>query len=254
MALAADLLQKIQFDNFVVIDLETTGLDPTTDKIIEIGVIRYVNGEEKETFESLVNPDVPIPDFITKLTGITDADVSSSPVIDDIFDSLSTFIGNSPIIGHQINFDAAFIEYHLRNKYNDFSNWDNDAQRFKYLTNIRMDTLFLSRIFLPFLHRFKLGTVAAYFGIDLERAHRAIDDARATARIFLELTERVFACDTQLLRLIIRLLYRNSARVKNFFQPILDTKLNQNLEVSPASIAEDRISKISVLTFFKSGV
>jgi predicted DnaQ family exonuclease/DinG family helicase len=239
MTLAADLLRKINYDNFVVIDLETTGLDPTTDKIIEIGVIRYVDGKEKEIFETLVNPDVEIPDFITKLTGIKDKDVASSPKINDIFDSLSSFIGNSPIIGHQINFDAAFLEYQLRNNYNDFSNWDNDSQRFKYLTNIRMDTLFLSRIFLPFLQRFKLGTVAAYFDIDLERAHRAIDDARATGNIFLELTERVFACDAQLLRLIIRLLYRNSARVKNYFQPILDTKLNENVEYTPASIAED---------------
>ncbi|MEE9117760.1 MAG: exonuclease domain-containing protein, partial [Calditrichia bacterium] len=239
MALTSDLLRRIKYDNFVVVDLETTGLDPTEDRIIEIGVVRYVDGQEKETFETLVNPDVPIPDFITKLTGITDKDVLKSPQINEVFDSLSLFIGNSPIIGHQINFDAAFLEYHLRIKYNDFGDWDSESQRFKYLTNIRMDTLFLSRIFLPFLQRFKLGTVAAYFGIDLERAHRAIDDARASGKIFLELTERVFACDLQSLRLIIRLLYRNSARVKNYFQPILDTKLNQNIEISPATIPED---------------
>jgi len=239
MPLPADLLRKIKYDNFVVVDLETTGLDPTVDRIIEIGVVRYIDGQEKDTFETLVNPGIPIPDFITKLTGITDKDVANSPKIDDVFDSLSSFIGNSPIIGHQINFDAAFLEYHLRNKYNDFGNWDNESQRFKYLSNIRMDTLFLSRIFLPFLQRFKLGMVAAYFGIDLERAHRAIDDARATGNIFLELTERVFACEIPILRLIIRLLYRNSSRVKNFFQPILDTKLNEKIEISPATIPED---------------
>ncbi len=239
MPLSPDILRKIKFDDFVVLDLETTGLDPTENKIIEIGIIRYVNGEEKDAFESLVNPEVAIPDFITKLTGISDNDVKSAPRIEELFDSLSSFIGNSPIIGHQINFDAAFLEYHLRTKYNDFNNWDNDSQRFKYLTNIRLDTLFLARIFLPFLQRFKLSTVAAYFGIDLERAHRAIDDARATGRIFLELTERVFACDTQLLRLIIRLLYKNSARVKNYFQPILEVKLNENIESTPASIPED---------------
>lgn len=239
MPLAPDILRKIKFDDFVVIDLETTGLDPTENKIIEIGAIRYVNGEEKETLETLINPEVPIPDFITKLTGISDEDVKSSPKIEDFFNSVTSFVGNSPIIGHQINFDAAFIEYHLRNKYDDYSNWDKESQRFKYLTNIRLDTLFLSRIFLPFLHRFKLGTVAAYFGIDLERAHRAIDDARATGKIFLELTERVLACDTQMLRLIVRLLYKNSARVKNFFQPILDTKQNENIEISLASLPED---------------
>jgi predicted DnaQ family exonuclease/DinG family helicase len=239
MALTADLLRKIKYDNFVVVDLETTGLDPTENKIIEIGVVRYVNGQEEEKFEQLVNPEVPIPDFITKLTGITDKDVEKSPLINEVFDSLSSFLGNAPIIGHQINFDASFLEYHLRNKYNDFSNWDKESQRFKYLSNSRMDTLFLSRIFLPFLHRFKLSTVAAYFGIDLERAHRAIDDARATGHIFLELTERVFGCDQQSLRLITRLLYRNSSRVKNYFQPILEAKINDNIETSPATIPED---------------
>jgi DNA polymerase III epsilon subunit-like protein len=81
MPLPADILRKIKYDNFVVVDLETTGLDPTVDKIIEIGVVRYIDGQEKETFETLVNPEIPIPDFITKLTGITDKDVSNSPKI-----------------------------------------------------------------------------------------------------------------------------------------------------------------------------
>ena len=61
MALTADLLRKIKYDNFVVVDLETTGLDPTADRIIEIGAVRYQDGQEKEVFETLVNPDIPIP-------------------------------------------------------------------------------------------------------------------------------------------------------------------------------------------------
>ena len=239
MAIPAEMLRQIKYDDFVVIDLETTGLDPIEDKIIEIGAIRFVNGEEKERFETLVNPGKDIPDFITKLTGITDQDVKSSPKIDKVFDDTIAFIGNSPLVGHQINFDISFLEYYLRRRNNDFENWEKETQRFKYINNLRMDTLFLSRIFLPFLSQFKLGTVAIYFGIDLERAHRAIDDARASGRIFLELTERVFACDTQILRTIIRLLYRKSARVKNYFQPILETKLNQNIDLTPAGLSED---------------
>ena len=239
MPLTADLLRKINYDKFVVIDLETTGLDPAQDKIIEIGAVRYVDGQEEEVFEQLINPGIPIPDFITKLTGITDKAVAKSPGLNEIFDSLTAFISSSPIIGHQINFDAAFLEHHFRTTYNDFADWDNESQRFKYLSNIRIDTLFLSRIFLPFLHRFKLSTVAAYFGTDLERAHRAIEDARATGTIFLELTERVLTCDIQVLRLLTRLLYRNSTRVKNYFQPILDTKLKENIESGAAAIQED---------------
>lgn len=239
MTLTPDVLRAIKFNDFVVLDLETTGLDPTTDKIIEIGAVRFINGKEKEIFETFINPGIPIPDFITKLTGISDTDVATAPTIEEKIDSLISFIDSSPLVGHQVNFDFSFIEYYFRKHYDDFDNWDHEAKRFKYFTNLRMDTLFLSRIFLPFLQKFKLGAVAAYFGIDLEHAHRAVDDARASGRIFLELTERVFACDVQILRNIIRLLYKNSARVKIYFRPILDTKLNLNISAGSAGISED---------------
>ncbi len=239
MTLSADLLRQIKFDDFVVIDLETTGLEPTQDKIIEIGAVRFVNGVEKETFETLIDPERPIPDFITKLTGISDDQVKDSPKIDDKFEELQSFIGHSPLIGHQVNFDISFLEYHLRQVHQDFDHWENDAQKFKYLTNLRIDTLFLSRIFLPFLPKFKLGAVANYFEINLENAHRATEDARATGLIFLELIARTVACDIPLLKSIIRLLYRKSARVKNYFQPILDAKIAQNIEVSTAGLAEN---------------
>ena len=239
MSLLTDLLRDIHFDDFVVLDLETTGLDPVSDQIIEIAAIRFRDGEESDRFESLVNPGIPIPDFITKLTGISDKDVEHAPALDSVFENCLRFIGNSPLIGHQINFDAAFIEYNLRKQNKDYTDWDNEAQRFKYLTNLRMDTLFLARIFLPFLQRFRLASVAAHFGIDLEKAHRASDDAFATGRIFLELTERTLACDDQILRTIVKLLYRNSSRVKNYFQPIVDFKQKHNIKDTGAGITED---------------
>ena len=239
MTVSAEILRQIKYDNFIVIDLETTGLDPTQDKIIEIGAVRFVDGQEDETFETLINPEQPIPDFITKLTGIKDEDVADSPKIDDKFEELQAFIGLSPLVGHQVNFDISFLEYHLRKTHQDFDKWENDAQRFKYLSNTRLDTLFLSRIFLPFLPKFKLSAVASYFNIDLENAHRAIEDSRATGLIFLELIARTLACDISILKTIIRLLYRKSARVKNYFQPILDTKLAQNIDVSTAGLAEN---------------
>ena len=239
MSLLTDLLKDIHFDEFVVLDLETTGLDPTSDRIIEIAAIRFVDGKEAECFDTLINPGVTIPDFITKLTGISDDDVRTAPALASVFDECLRFIGDAPLIGHQINFDAAFMEYYLRNLKNDLSNWDNEAQRFKYLSNLRMDTLFLARIFLPFLQRFRLSTVAAHFDIDLEKAHRAADDARATGRIFVELIDRTLACDDQILRTIIRLLYRNSSRVKNYFQPILDFKIKHKIKDTGAGIKED---------------
>ena len=77
MAISKEILQEINLDNFIVLDLETTGLDPVNDNIIEVGAIRFRNGEEEEKFEQLVNPEMPIPDFITKLTGIKNDDVAS---------------------------------------------------------------------------------------------------------------------------------------------------------------------------------
>ena len=123
MSLLTDLLRDIHFDDFVVLDLETTGLDPVSDQIIEIAAIRFRDGEESDRFESLVNPGIPIPDFITKLTGISDKDVEHAPALDSVFENCLRFIGNSPLIGHQINFDAAFIEYNLRKQNKDYKNY-----------------------------------------------------------------------------------------------------------------------------------
>jgi DNA polymerase III epsilon subunit family exonuclease len=239
MILTPEILEAIKFDDFVILDLETTGLDPANDRIIEIGALRFIDGKESGTFETLINPEIPIPDFITRLTGITDQNVKSAPKIDTVIGSLLDFISESPLIGHQINFDAAFIEYLLRKEDNDFSDWNNETQRFKYVNNIRIDTLFLSRIFLPFLPRFRLSTVAGYFGIDLENAHRALDDARATGHIFLQLMERTFACNNSTLRTIVRILFKNSIRAKIYFQPILDYKIKNNLDVTSAGLPED---------------
>ena len=239
MTITSELLKEIKFDDFVVLDLETTGLDPSHDQIIEIGAIRFFEGKVCDKFESLVNPNITIPDFITKLTGITDDDVKDAPDIDEIFDDLLQFVDDSPLIGHQINFDASFLEYRLRTQNGDFSNWEKETHRFQYLQNRRMDTLFLARIFLPFLQRFRLNTVAAYFDIDLENAHRAIEDARATGHIFLQLIERTVACNSQILQNIIRLLYKNSSRVKYYFKPILDYKTTHNIEMTSAGLSED---------------
>ncbi|RMH65857.1 MAG: DEAD/DEAH box helicase [Calditrichaeota bacterium] len=234
-----ELLHHLGLKEFVVVDLETTGLDPEKDTIIEIGAILYRDGQEAETFESLVNPRRPIPDFITRLTGIRDEDVADAPTIDAVFGQLEDFLSDKPFVGHQVNFDASFIEYQFRRIHQDFKNWDNTAQRFKYFGRTRLDTLFLARILLPFLPRLKLGAVAAYFGINLENAHRAVDDARATGQIFLELLDRALALDNQIIDDIIHLLFANSARARAFFVPLLQYKREKKIDTPNKNLLDE---------------
>ncbi len=239
MDIRQELLKYLGFSEFVVVDLETTGLEPEKDEIIEIGAIRYRDGKEVETFEQLINPERPISDFITRLTGISDKDVKNAPLIQDVFFQLERFIGEAPIVGHQVNFDVSFLEYHYRKMYNEFSNWENKAQRFKYVTNRRLDTLFLARIFLPFSHSLKLGAVAAYFNHPIENAHRAVEDARATGLVFIDLLEKALNTNNNILSDIINLLYANSPRAKTFFVPILNFKKQKNIAMTDTALLEE---------------
>lgn len=234
-----ELLRHLGLGTFVVVDLETTGLDPEKDQIIEIGAIKFVDGEESESIEELINPGRPIPEFITRLTGISDEDVKDKPRIEEIFPRLDQFLGGAAFVGQQVNFDASFLEYHYRKINNDFQFWEDKVRRFKYLNNLRLDTLFIARIFFPFLAQFKLGALAKHFGYDLENAHRAVEDARATGHVFLHLVDRALAVDNQSLTNIINLLYPNSRRAKTFFLPVLNFKKQKNIMAASGTLVDD---------------
>ena len=94
---------------YVVLDLETTGLDPQYDDIIEVAAIRIVDGAAEGSFSSLVNPGYPIDEFITDLTGITDDMLSSAPSLDFVLPALLSFVGADIVVGHNVNFDINFI-------------------------------------------------------------------------------------------------------------------------------------------------
>ncbi|MBT3941837.1 MAG: 3'-5' exonuclease, partial [Chloroflexi bacterium] len=93
----------------VALDIESTGLDKRTDKIIEIGAVKFRGGEELEQFSELIDPGRDIPPFITDLTGISNQDVSGKPTIEDILPRLTEFLGDHPMIGHNVGFDAGFL-------------------------------------------------------------------------------------------------------------------------------------------------
>ncbi len=152
---------------YVAVDLETTGLDPNKDTIIELGAARFRDGEVLEEFSQVVNPGRRIPQNIQQLTGITQAEADRAPSLSSVANAFRTFIGDHPLVGHNVSFDAAFLESH-------------NLYRF----NQKLDTWELAVILMPGLPSYKLGRIAADLGIDLENAHRAFDDAEATMRIF----------------------------------------------------------------------
>ena len=160
-------------DSFVVFDIETTGFSQTKDRIIEIGAVKVVNGGIVDRYSTFVNPEVPIPFEIEQLTSINDNMVIGSPTIEVILPEFLAFCEGCMLVAHNASFDVGFIE--------------KNAQRMGITTDFTViDTVGLSRILLPELSRYKLNVVAKALGVSLENHHRAVDDAGATAEIFLK--------------------------------------------------------------------
>ncbi|RLT45660.1 MAG: DNA polymerase III subunit epsilon, partial [Chloroflexi bacterium] len=175
-------------DTLVALDLETTGLDPTRDAIIQIGAVKFRGARIEDEYETLVNPGVPIPGFITELTGITDAMVVRAPVLAAALPELLRFVGNAPVIGHNLKFDLGFLQKHgaLRN-------------------NVSIDTYDLASALLPSASRYALGALAAELGVPLRDAHRALNDARATQAVYMLLAQRAEELSLDTLSELVRL-------------------------------------------------
>ncbi|MGI6168562.1 MAG: PolC-type DNA polymerase III [Christensenellales bacterium] len=162
--------------DFVVFDIETTGLKPNAEKIIEIGAVRLRQGEIVDEFSRLINPQKPISDFIAKLTGIGDAMVQDAPLISEVLPKFLEFCGDACLVAHNAAFDVGFIGYAAR-------------QMGLSCRNPVADTLELSRMLFPEQRSHKLSVMAGKLGIDMGSHHRAADDARTTAQIFVHLTD-----------------------------------------------------------------
>lgn len=160
-------------DSFVVFDIETTGFSPEKNQIIEIGAVKVENGTITDKFTTFVNPDVPIPFEIEKLTGIDDTMVMSAPKIDVILPQFLAFCEGCSLVAHNASFDVSFIAYQAK-------------EQGLFFDPTVLDTVAMARHLLPNLNRFKLDTVAKALGISLENHHRAVDDAGATAEIFVK--------------------------------------------------------------------
>lgn len=166
---------QVKIPDFVAIDLETTGLNKRGDRITEIGAIKYINGKEVESYSTLVNPMMPIPSNIVRLTGITDEMVSTAPTFEEIMGDLLKFIGRLAICAHRVDFDFNFLNAEL------------ERNGEKRLRNWQIDTLSTSRVVLDLKEGYALGKVARALKIPLKNAHRATDDARACGEIALRI-------------------------------------------------------------------
>ncbi len=170
---------NIEQAEFCVIDVETTGLSPRSNNIIEIGIIKISNLKIVEKFHSLVNPARNIPYYISNITGITNDEVFNAPFFEEIADKVSTFISTSIITGHNISFDKSFLrkEFISCNQTN--------------INNLTLCTLKLARRLYPQLKKKSLNSVCRHLKLHNKNAHRAMADAEVTALAFLKMVEEI---------------------------------------------------------------
>lgn len=178
--------KELNTDSYVVFDIETTGLSQLYDSITEIGAVKVKNGRIIEQFGELIKPERRISDKIVELTGITNEMVENKPLIDSILPKFLEFCEGSTLVAHNAEFDISFI------------------REFSYRLNLKfnipyIDTLYLSRFLNPDLRNHKLDTLARKYDVKLLNHHRAVDDAMATAEVFIamlnDLKDRNIAMD-----------------------------------------------------------
>ncbi len=170
---------------YVALDIETTGLDTEKDRITEIGAVRFRGDRVLDEFQTLVNPNQPIPYQIQELTGITNEAVANAPQFREIRGALQRFVGDSPIVGHNIQFDLSFLR-----------------KQGLFETNPSVDTFELASILLPHADRYSLKSLAHLLGIADPPTHRALDDTRVTHRLFLALLDEARRLSSDVIKLV----------------------------------------------------
>ncbi|NLT43212.1 MAG: DEAD/DEAH box helicase [Anaerolineae bacterium] len=208
---------------YVAVDLETTGLDPQYDSIIEVGAVRFSDSGPGPTFSSLVSPGRLVPAKIQHLTGITNEDLSHAPAATDVMRRLADFVGRDPVVGHNIGFDISFLARF------------GVAQR-----NRRLDTFEISTILMPHMARHSLQHLVGELHLSSDSAHRALDDAQASMRLFQALREAALALPVTILDQIVELGRKSAWEQAAFFEDVLR---EQNRRPASNSIAQQLAAK-----------
>ena len=181
-------------ENYTALDLETTGLNPKYDKIIEVGAVKVRNGEIVARFQQLIRPGIALPEKITGLTGITQEELLEAKDSEEVIPRILDFLEDDVILGHSVMFDYSFLKKAAVNQ----NLWKPEQ------SHLGLDTLRLSRIYLPELPSRRLTDLCLHYGIE-HHAHRALKDAESTAQLYsvfvkklgknqtLEEREKIFA-------------------------------------------------------------
>jgi len=188
---------------FVSLDLETTGLDPDTDQIIEIGAVKFCGQDILDTFQTYIDPDMPIPKFIERLTGINQSMIQNAPMFSDVAADLAKFLGEHSIIAHNVAFDIRFL-----------------LTKGLKLTNKTYDTWDLTSVFLPKEPDYSLPILSKKLNIDPGRSHRALDDAQTTRQLFLTLIDYASKSDRATIERIIALCRKSAWNIGDLIQTL----------------------------------
>lgn len=217
-------------NSYISIDLETTGLNPKLDKIIEIGAVKVVDGLQTQQFHAYVYPGRELNEHVAQLTGISREQLADAPKIEEVLPDLLTFLEDLPLLGHKILFDFSFLKKAAVDRKLTF---DKEGA----------DTLKLARRFLPELEHKNLGYLCEYYRIPIE-AHRALEDAKATALLYEKMKEQFFRVEQELF-LPKRLIYNvkrdtpaTPGQKEQLYRLIAQHKLNIDFDVEALSRSE----------------
>lgn len=189
---------------YVAVDIETTGLDPARDEIVEVGLCRIEDGAVSDRYSSLVRPSGPVPLSVKHLTGIDDGLLEKAPLWREVAGEVASFIGGAPLVGHNVAFDAGFLSRYL----------DLPFHRL-------LDTCELARFLLPGAQGYSLERVASFAGVSYPVQHRALADAQATAELFIALLNRLDGLPHQILAAAASMLERGGSAWAPFFKEAL---------------------------------
>jgi len=200
-------------NSIVAIDIETTGLSEDRDAIIEIGAVKFKGHRVEDEWSSVINPGRHIPEFITGLTGISDVEVRNAPRFRDIAQELDAFVGDAPVVGHNVRFDLGFLQKARILHYNEV-----------------VDTYELAAVLMPTASRYNLGSLGKQLGILLPATHRALDDAKVTMAAFNKLFEMARELPRELVDEIVRLSEPLEWDAGWIFQEILKAKAKDGIQ------------------------